>query len=111
MRPGSPYVWASIAALKLRLDDTDFEFYGALDRAGRLGPWEPAVQLVLAEIGLASWNWLATPAKAWVLAAMDRALLRQQAEIRRIAAVHRTLPLVCKEARLPPRVAALCVKI
>ena len=38
MRPGSPYVWASIAMLKARLNDMDFEFYGALERAGRLGP-------------------------------------------------------------------------
>jgi hypothetical protein len=66
--------------------------------------------LVLAEVGFASWNWLARPAQGWVIEALDRGLLRQQAEIQRLAKVHRTLPLVCQAARLPPRVAAFCVK-
>ena len=52
MRPGSPYVWASIALLKLRLGEMDAEFYGALERAARLGPWEPAVQIAIADSAL-----------------------------------------------------------
>ena len=109
MRPGSPYVWASIAMLKARLNDTDFEFYGALERAGRLGPWEPQVQIAMIDTGLATWGWLARPGRDWVLGALERGLLRQAPEIRRIAAVHGTLPRVCAEAgnRLP-RLAALC---
>jgi hypothetical protein len=111
MRPGSPYVWASIAMLKVRLNDMDFEFYGALERAGRLGPWEPQVQIAMIDIGLATWTWLARPGKDWVLGALERGLLRQAPEVRRIAAVHGTLPQVCAEAgnRLP-RLAALCVR-
>ena len=111
MRPGSPYVWASIATLKLRLNDMDFEFYGALERAGRLGPWEPQVQIAIVDVGLAAWEWLARPARDMVLGALERGLLRQAPEIRRIAAVHGTLQQVCAEAgnRLP-RVAAFCVR-
>jgi hypothetical protein len=111
MRPGSPYVWASIAMLKLRLNDMDFEFYGALERAGRLGPWEPQVQIAMIDIGLTAWMWLARPGKDLVLGALERGLLREASEIRRIAAVHGTLPQVCEEAgnRLP-RLAALCVR-
>lgn len=56
MRPGSPYVWAGIAMLKARLNDMDFEFYGALERAARLGPWEPQVQIALIDLGLATWR-------------------------------------------------------
>ena len=111
MRPGSPYAWASIALLKLRLDEMDFEFYGALERAARLGPWEPAVQIALADIGFASWRLLAAPAQATVLAALERALRREESEVRRLAAAHRTLPLICAETPLPPRLAAFCVKI
>jgi hypothetical protein len=111
MRPGSPYVWASIAMLKLRLNDMDFEFYGALERAGRLGPWERPVQIAMIDIGLTAWTWLARPGKDQVLGALERGLLRQAPEIKRIAAVHGTLPQVCADAgsRLP-RVAALCVR-
>ena len=111
MRPGSPYVWASIAMLKARLNDMDFEFYGALERAGRLGPWEPQVQVAMVDVGLATWAWLARPGKDLVLGALERGLLRQVAEIRRIAAIHGSLPQVCAEAgaRLP-RTAALCVR-
>jgi len=111
MRPGSPYVWAGIAAVKLRLDDMDFEFYGALERAERLGRWEPAVQLALADIGFASWRLLAQPAKLLVLGAAEGGLHRQGPEIRRIAMEHGTLPSICAEAmRLRGTAFGLCVR-
>ena len=110
MRPGSPYAWASIALLKLRLGQMDAEFYGALERAAQLGPWEPPVQIAIADAGLAAWRRLTPPAKTLVIAALERALLRQAPEVRRIAAAHGTLPLVCAGAALPPRLAAFCVK-
>jgi len=111
MRPGSPYAWASIALLKLRLGRIDDEFYRALDRAARLGPWEPQVQIALADVGLAAWRELTAPARRTVIGALERGLRREEREIRRIAAAHGTLPLVCREPSLPPRLAALCVKI
>jgi hypothetical protein len=110
MRPGSPYAWASIALLKLRLGEMDAEFYGALERAARLGPWEPPVQIAIADAGLAAWRFLAPPAKTLVTAALERGLLREAPEIRRLAKAHGTLPLVCAGAALPPRLAAFCVK-
>jgi tetratricopeptide (TPR) repeat protein len=110
MRPGSPYAWASIALLKLRLGQMDAEFYGALERAAQLGPWEPPVQIAIADAGLAAWRRLTPPAKTLVIAALERALLRQEPELRRIAAAHGTLTLVCAGDALPPRLAAFCVK-
>jgi cytochrome c-type biogenesis protein CcmH/NrfG len=110
LRPGSPYVWTDLARVKLRLDDMDFEFYGALDRARRLGPWEPAVQLGLVDMGLAAWPMLATSAQEWVVAALDRALLREEAEVRRIARAHGTLALACEMPYKPPRLTDFCVK-
>jgi hypothetical protein len=111
MRPGSPFVWASIAMLKVRLNDMDFEFYGALERANRLGPWESQVQIAMVDVGLATWAWLARPGRDLVLGALERGLLRETPEIRRIAAIHGSLPQVCAEAgaRLL-RTAALCVR-
>lgn len=110
MRPGSAYAWASIALVKLRLGELDAEFYGALERAAQFGPWEAPVQIAIADAGLAAWRWLAPAAKDLVIADLERALLRQAPEIRRIAAAHGTLPLVCAGSALPPRLAAFCVK-
>jgi hypothetical protein len=111
MRPGSPSVWASSAMLKVRLNDADYEFYGALERAGRLGPWEPQVQIAMIDIGLATWNWLARPGKNWVLAALERGMLRQSVEIKRIAAARGSLQQVCAEVGVKAsRTATLCVK-
>ena len=98
MRPGSPYAWSSLALVKFRLNEMDHEFYGALERAARYGPWEPAVQLALADIGLAGWRWLALPGKLVVLGALERGLLREGKEIDRLAAVHRARPALCADA-------------
>jgi len=111
MRPASPYAWAAIAAAKLRLDEADFEFYGALQRAERYGRWEPAIQLELADIGLAAWPLLAQPAKLITLDAIARALPAQDKDIRRIAAAHGHLSEVCAEApQLRGAPPGLCVK-
>jgi hypothetical protein len=111
MRPGSPFVWASIAMLKVRLNDMDFEFYGALERAGRLGPWEPQVQLAMVDVGMATWPLLARAGRIRVLEALERALSRQEPEVRRIAAVHGTLPQACAAVAAGlPRLSALCVR-
>ena len=46
-----------------------------------------------------------------MIGALERGLLRQAPEIRRIAAAHGTLPQVCSEAgEKMPRIAAFCVK-
>jgi hypothetical protein len=111
MRPGSPYAWAAIAALKLRLDELDFEFYGALERADRFGRWEPAVQLALADIGLASWRLLPHSARLLVLGAIARGMPRQGPELRRLAATHDALERVCAdEITLRAAPTGLCVK-
>jgi len=111
MRPGSPYVWASIATLKARLDELDFEFYGALQRADSLGRWEPPVQLELAEIGLTEWTLLPYSAKVLVLGAVERAMRRQESTMRRIAAAHGALERVCaEEITLRRTPTGICVK-
>jgi len=111
MRPGSPYAWSAIAALKLRLDSLDFEFYGSLERAALYGRWEPGVQVALADIGLATWRLLPRPAKLLVLGAIERGMPRQGPEMRRIATRHGTLERVCvEEITLRAKPSGLCVK-
>lgn len=110
MRPGSPYVWADLARVKLRMDEIDYEFYGALERANRFGPWEPAVQTATVDMGFAAWPILAVPAQEWVLAAMERALPGQTPELRRITSAYKSLPVVCQRLDLPQKVAEFCVK-
>ena len=109
MRPGSPYAWSNLALVKFRLGEMDYEFYGALERAARFGPWEPAVQLALADIGLAGWRRLALPGKLAVLGAIERGMKRQQKEISGFATTHRGLPALCSDPLLRARpVPQLC---
>lgn len=103
MRPGSPYAWSSLALVKFRMGELDYEFYGALERAARFGPWEPAVQLALSDIGLAGWPWLALPGKVAVLGAVERGMLRQEAAIRRLAQQHPASAAFCRDALVRAR--------
>lgn len=57
-RPVSPYVWANIALVKFRLGEIDREFSAALRQAIVLGPWEPHIQLLAADIGLGAYDQL-----------------------------------------------------
>jgi hypothetical protein len=88
MRPGSAVAWANIALVKFRLEEMDYEFYGALERAERMGPWEPGVQRTLADIGLSNWPWLARPGKEIAAAAIERGLLNQEDAMKRLARLH-----------------------
>jgi len=103
MRPGSPYAWSSLALVKFRLGEMDLEFYGALDRAARFGPWEPAVQLALADIGLAGWRRLALPGKLAVLGAIERGVRRQGTEIDRLAKLHPDSAAFCADSLVRAR--------
>lgn len=60
-RPTSGAVWASVALIKLQLGETDREFSHSLQQALHRSPWEPRVQLLAIEIGLAGWQYLAVP--------------------------------------------------
>jgi hypothetical protein len=55
-RPTWPHDWIVLALVKYRLGQIDAEFYQALRRAMALGPWEPSLKLVVADIGLHHWE-------------------------------------------------------
>lgn len=58
-RPTSGHAWANVALMKFRLGEFDLEYTLALEQALRRAPWEPQVQLLAIEIGLAGWQVLA----------------------------------------------------
>ncbi len=94
-RPGSPYTWANIAFVKSRLDRRDAEYLRALRHAAALGPWEPGVQLMLADIGLRDWDLLPAAARGVVRAALSRGLRRQHAKLFELARRHGKLHVLC----------------
>jgi hypothetical protein len=95
LRPGSAYAWASIALLKARLPEPDREFEDALRNAALLGPWEPELQLGLAEAGFRHWNVLALETRDALRANAARALHRQDVKLFTIARHHGRLDVLC----------------
>jgi hypothetical protein len=94
-RPGSPYTWANIALLKARLPEPDREFETALRNAAMLGPWEPGVQLALADAGFRHWNTLASETRAALRANAGRALRRQDVKMFELARRTGRLDVLC----------------
>jgi len=95
LRPGSAYAWSSIALLKARLREVDREFESALRNAALFGPWEPEVQLALAEAGFRHWAALGPATRAALEGNAQRALRRQDAKLFEIARRHGRLSALC----------------
>jgi hypothetical protein len=95
LRPSSPYTWASIARLKARLPEPDREFETALRNAALLGPWEPGVQLALADAGFRHWGALAPETRAALSGNALRALRRQDTKLFDLARRHGRLAALC----------------
>lgn len=94
-RPTSPYTWASIAFVKSRLGLLDAGFLEAIDRAALLGPWEPEVQMLLADIGFRYWDRLPAASRKTIHAAMHRGLKRQDEKLFSLALRYRRLDVLC----------------
>jgi len=77
LRPVSPYSWAVLMQLKSELGEYDAEFRRALERAVTLGPWEPWVQPIVAEVGLRAWGELAFAEQEMVRKNFVRGMKRQ----------------------------------
>lgn len=60
-RPTSGHAYVNVALMKYRLGEIDQEFSQSLLQAMRRSPWEPQVQLLSIELGLATWQALADP--------------------------------------------------
>ena len=107
-RPGSPYTWSNVALLKARLAEADGEFEQALRNAALLGPWEPDVQIALADASFSQWRSLPPEAREAMRANAARALQRQDDRLFEVARRTGQLALLCSipEARRSRRATA-----
>lgn len=107
LRPTSPYSWANIAWTKYHLGQVDADFYRALDNAIRLGPWEPEIQMVIVDFGLALWDELPPDMRPKILAVARNGQERQAENILAIARKRGRLAEVCKFEKLAKSAACM----
>lgn len=99
LRPAWPWVWSSLALARYELNqDSDNAYHEALMHASYFGPWEDAVQLLVAELGNDTWPSLDSSAKQAVLGAIDRALERQPAKLSVVIEPMEAWERPCQEA-------------
>jgi len=70
LRPTSGYAWVNVALMKFRLGEVDQEFSKSLQQTLHRSPWEPRVQLIAIELGLASWQALSDSTRQTLRAAI-----------------------------------------
>ncbi|MGZ5582359.1 MAG: tetratricopeptide repeat protein [Usitatibacter sp.] len=96
LRPTSPQSWGDLAAVKYRLGETDGVFEAAIVHAGELGGFEPDVQAIVANYGLAVWNEVGPTTRASVEATLAKAMKRNPLEMLQIAERRGRLEVVCR---------------
>ena len=95
LRPTSPQTWSSLAAVKYGLGDTGAAFEAAIGHAAKLGTYEPDVQGVVANYGLAVWNETGPETRAAIEATIVAAMKRNPLEMLQIAERRGRLDIVC----------------
>ena len=105
-RPGSGYTWASLAAVKYRLGETDAMFEKALVHAMKLGPHEPEVQRDVVNYGLAVIDEVSAETRGAIEAAVAAGMRRNAVEILQISARRGKLGAACRHLDGVPRPAA-----
>lgn len=99
-RPTWPFAWTGFAAVKVAHGEIDDEFLHALLRGQELGPWEPAVQRMTAELSLVLWSSLGPYAHNQLSANFRRMSFRQPAELQELAELYAAGDLLCNA--VPP---------
>lgn len=105
-RPGSGYTWASLAAAKYRLGETDTMFETALVHAMELAPYEPEVQRDVVNYGLAVIDEVKPETRAAIERAVAVGMKRNAPEILQISARRGRLGAACRHLDGVPRPAA-----
>lgn len=95
LRPTSPHMWANIAVMHSHLGLLDAGLYRAIDNAALLGPWEPEVQLALADIGFRNWHALPKASRDTVQRNLYRGLRHNDARMFDSAFRHARLDVMC----------------
>lgn len=109
LRPSWPYSWAQLALIKYRSSGMDGEVAQALDRSMMLGAWEPSVQLIAAEIGLASWNSLSPELKAKLIDTMALTVQPQSGQILEMIKNLDMLGIVCDRVKFRDKWEKTCL--
>ena len=99
-RPVSPYSWANLAWAKYQSGQIDSVFYAALKNLALLGPWEPEVQFVVIDLGLALWDEMPKSLQPSVRQMATNAERRYSNTLLAIAAKRGKLNLVCSSEKL-----------
>ncbi len=94
-RPTTPFIWANLAVSKLLLGEIDAELFQILRWADELGPWEPDVQHIVIEAGLASWPGLEPAQREAVVRTMLRGAQLDPGKIAKIAKLFNRTDLLC----------------
>jgi hypothetical protein len=94
-RPTSPYTWANYAETKYLLGETGPAFEQALVNAAHLGPWEPEVQRLVADIGLAVHREVKPETRAVIASVVALGMRRNPLEILQISERRGRLDVAC----------------
>lgn len=85
MRPSAPYPWGNLLLARYRSGITQAPFEQMLAETWRLGPAEPGVQVVVADLGLARWDDFGAEGRSATGAAIAAGMRRNPAEMLRIS--------------------------
>lgn len=77
LRPAYAYGWAVLLKLKHELHEYDAEFARALRAVATLGPWEPNIQALVVDAGMAAWPVLPPDMQGQVMAVYLRGMQSQ----------------------------------
>lgn len=100
LRPASPYTWSNLALIKSRLGEWDAETQLALRQAATLGPWEPEVQVSIADVGWAGWNHWPDELKPILEDNIVRGSKSQRETMLRLTASHQQQNYICMNRKL-----------
>ena len=106
LRPTSAYTWANFAAVRYRAGDTGQRFESALARAAHLGPYEPEVQRMVANYGLAVYHEVAPATRGAIGAMVSAGMKRKPLEMLQIAERRGRLAIACRHLAGSPRLTA-----
>ncbi len=87
-RPVSPYAWNTLLFFKNQRAEYDTEFSTALERSVTLGPWEPSIQPIVANVGLGAWGALSKVEQKMVKETIARGMKRQATTMLAIISIH-----------------------
>ena len=109
-RPSWPHDWIDLALVKYRLDQIDAEFYRAMRQAVVLGPWEPWVQYVVADIGMRNWYQFDNEMHKLIIGVIHDGMQHNPEEMFKLVRRYDMLEVVCNSGRGAEQVMNYCAR-